>query len=531
MNRPSLICAGLAALALASAASAPADAQSGGDTRRRTIAITYFRDPVKVALAGTTLRPAARGDATVERWRKRNTSEIDITVSNLVPAFNYGADYTTYVLWAITPAGQVDNLGEFRLSGGSGRLKTATAHQTFAMMVTAEPHYLVRLPSRMVMLENLTPVSSKVHVQATEVFFTGDSGRYYTDNSVPSLAERDFSKTPMELLQARRAIQIAKLADAERFSPNDYTSARRSLDQAEEAFRRGANVHEVGRISRESITFAVRARDIAEEKALAAERRAEISRRDAEVRRATETATGLQEELDDTKSRLRASELARANSEDQMARTLRDLTDAKAESRSARDENARLNAEIARLRQELTAAREEINNLRAQNSTATARLSDAASRLDSLERTEKERQATEARKRDFEALRAELAGFLNVKSSGGGFTAVLPDSFFVANQTSLALKVKAQMDKLGQILASHPDVRFVIESHCDSRAAAESFSAARAQSVADYIAAYGVSQSNFRIEARGSTVPVASNKTVRGKSANRRVELVFSGPH
>src|ERR1044072_3875319 len=98
-------------------------AQAGGDIRRRTIAITYYRDPVSVQFAGTTLRPNAKGEATVERWRKRNESEIDISIENMNPAFNYGGDYTTYVLWAITPAGQGDNTGEFRLSGRSARFK------------------------------------------------------------------------------------------------------------------------------------------------------------------------------------------------------------------------------------------------------------------------------------------------------------------------------------------------------------------------------------------------------------------------
>ena len=52
----------LAAMALGSLAFG----QAGGDVRRRTIAITYLKDPVSVRLAGTTLRPTARGEATVE---------------------------------------------------------------------------------------------------------------------------------------------------------------------------------------------------------------------------------------------------------------------------------------------------------------------------------------------------------------------------------------------------------------------------------------------------------------------------------
>ncbi|HKP13821.1 MAG TPA: hypothetical protein VJZ91_16990, partial [Blastocatellia bacterium] len=245
-----------------------------GDRPRRTIAITYFKDPVTVRLAGTTLRPNARGEATVERWRKRNESEIDITIENMIPAFNFGGDYTTYVLWAITPAGQIDNLGEFRLSGGTARLKAATPYQTFALIVTAEPHYLVKLPSRQVVLENLAPATTKVQVQTSEVYFTGDAGAFYKDSTVPEVAERDYNKTPMELLQARRAVQIARLADAERHTPQDYNQAINLLNQAEDLYRKGANVHEIGRVSRDSISLAERAREVSEERAVAAERRA-----------------------------------------------------------------------------------------------------------------------------------------------------------------------------------------------------------------------------------------------------------------
>src|SRR5215211_1274589 len=197
MKKASLFLVSFAVLHSAFMPGSNACAQAGGDVRRRTVAITYYRDPVSVQFAGTTLRPNAKGEATVERWRKRNESEIDITIENMIPAFNFGGDYTTYVLWAITPAGQVDNLGEFRLSGGSARLKAATPHQTFAMIITAEPHYLVKLPSRMVVLENLAPMSRNVQVQTSEVFFTGDSEKYYTDTGVPQLAESPVKKTSL----------------------------------------------------------------------------------------------------------------------------------------------------------------------------------------------------------------------------------------------------------------------------------------------------------------------------------------------
>jgi outer membrane protein OmpA-like peptidoglycan-associated protein len=516
----------LAALALGSLAFG----QAGGDQKRRTIAVTYLKDPVTVTLAGTTLRPTARGEATVERWRKRNESEIDITIQNMNPAFNYGADFTTYVLWAITPAGQVDNLGEFRLSGSTARLKAATPQQTFAMIITAEPHYLVKLPSRMVVLENLAPTSKNVQVQASEIYFTGDSGRYYTDTSVPALAERDYNKIPMELLQARRAVQIARLADGERHDPADFNQAAALLNQAEDAFRHGAKVYDVGRIAREAITVAVRTRDISEERALAAERRAEISRRDAEVRRATDTASDLSSQLSDTQSRLRASEIARVNAQDQLDRVMREAADARADNRSLKSENDRLRNQADRLSQDLSEARGRISDLQAQYSSATAKLNDTSSRVASMERASREKEMAEARRRDFAALQAGVAAIVSVRPNGNGFSATLSDSFFVPNLTTLHVRVKAKMDALASIIAAHPDTAFAIEGHCDVRANADGFAMGRAQAVADYMAALGVSRSSFRVESRGATIPISTGTTLTARATNRRVEIVFAGP-
>jgi outer membrane protein OmpA-like peptidoglycan-associated protein len=529
MKKSLLFSIGIITLLVGFTEAAIASAQSG-DVRRRTIAITYFKDPVSIPFAGTTLRPTARGEATVERWRKRNESEIDISIENMVPAYNYGGDYTTYVLWAITPAGQVDNLGEFRLSGGSARLKAATPHQTFAMIITAEPHYLVKLPSRMVVLENLAPQTTKVAVQSSEVYFTGDSGEYYKDKTVPALAERDYNKTPMELLQARRAIQIARLADAERHDPTDFNQAMNLLDQAEASFRQGKNVHETGRIARDSISLAERAREISEERAIAAERRAEIARRDAEVRRATETASDLGEKLSDTESRLKAAELTRTSMMEQLDRALREGADARAENRSLRNENDRMRNDMDRLSRELAQARATITDLQSQTSSASARLNETNSRIEAMEREANEKREAAARRLRFTELQAAVGTILTIKPTANGFIAVLPDAMFVTNQATLHLRAKAKMDALGQALAANRDVIFTIEGHSDARPLADSFALGRAQAVADYIAAFGVSRTNFKVESRGAAVPLSAKRTVAAKAQNRRVEIIFVQP-
>jgi outer membrane protein OmpA-like peptidoglycan-associated protein len=467
-------------------------------------------------MRGTTLRPQARGEGTVERWRKRNESEIDLKIENMVPAYTYGADYTTFVLWAITPAGQADNLGEFRLKDGKAHLKAATPNQTFAMIITAEPHFMVKLPSQKVVLENLAPVSKHVQVQSSEISFTGDAGKYYTDNTMPQVVERDFVKTPMELLQARRAIQIARLADGERFDPDDYHQAVGLLKSAEEAFRTGAHVHDVGRISRDAIARAVRARDISEERAIAAERRAEISRRDADLRRAHDTASDLNARLTEVETQFRASEMARANAQDQLDRSMHEAADARAENRALRAENDRLRDDLNRVTREL--------------SDAKGQLSASASRVDEMESKERERMEIEARRRDFAALQASINAVIKVKPVANGFVATLPDSFFLPGKSTLHVRAKAKMDALAQILAAHREAVFSIEGNWDASPSADTLALGRAQAVADYMAPFGVSSTNVKVESRGSTALVSKARTAAGRALNRRVELVFAAP-
>jgi outer membrane protein OmpA-like peptidoglycan-associated protein len=524
MTRRSSFCWATGILALTLFLAGLVFAQAGGDVARRTVAMTYLKDPVKVDLTGTTLRPNAHGEATVERWRKRNESEIDIKVENLIPAFNYGGDYTTYVLWAITPEGQVSNLGEFRLSGGTAHLHAATPYQTFAMIVTAEPHYLVKLPSRKVVLENLAPDSKHVQIQSSEIYFNGDSGKFYTDNDIPATAERDYNKTPMELLEARRAVRIATLAEGERYDTADMKSAEGSLRDAEAAFRRGANVNEVGRIARDAISYAVRTRDISEDRAAAAARRAEIERRDEEVSRATSNASDLQQKLTDTEARLRASEAERTNTEEQLNRAMRDAAEAKAEVRSLQSEKEQLQAENEKLNKQLAEARGQVGDYE-------TKLASANSKAEAAERAEHERREADARRNEYASVQSELARVLTVKPNEIGFAATLPDSYFVANRTDLALRVKSKMDTLAQILSTHPNVTFMIEGFSDTRPGAEEFALGRAQAVGDYIAAVGVAKNNFKVESRGDADPISRAKTLKARAENRRVELVFASPH
>ena len=303
-----------------------------------------------------------------------------------------------------------------------------------------------------------------------------------------------------------------------------------SLRQAEEAFHRGANPHEVGRIARDAISIAVRTRDLAEEHAIAAERRAEIRRRDEEVARANENASNLENKLSDTDARLRAAEMARSDAQEQLNRALRDVADARAQNRSLQSENDRLRADNDRLSRDLSDARARMSDLQTQNVSTNASLNEVRNRQAEMERAERERREAEARRLAFADFQTSISRIATVRPEAGGFVAVLPDGWFAANRTPLALSAKSKMDALGRAIVDHPDVKFTIEGHSDARAGADSFALGRAQSVADYISALGVPARSFTVISQGASVPLSSSKTLKGRAMNRRVELVFTAP-
>src|SRR4030088_1925109 len=84
---------------------------------RTTKAINYHHrsGSTHIDFRGTALMPEARGEAKVES--KQGAIKVDASMEKMRPASTYGPEYLTYVLWAITPEGRANNLGEVLLSG------------------------------------------------------------------------------------------------------------------------------------------------------------------------------------------------------------------------------------------------------------------------------------------------------------------------------------------------------------------------------------------------------------------------------
>jgi len=222
--------------------------------------------------------------------------------------------------------------------------------------------------------------------------------------------------------------------------------------------------------------------------------------------------------------------MARVNAQDQLDRVMRESADSRAENRSLKSENDRLRNQLDRVNQDLAEARGRITDLQSQYSSTSLRLNETSSKVAEMERLDREKQQAEAGRRDFAALQAGSSGDYHGEAERQRFIATLPDSFFVPSLTTLHVRSKSKMDALGSVIAAHLDAGLSIEGHTDARPNADGFALARAQAVADYLAALGVSRASIKVESRGATVPISTRKTLAARAMNRRVDLVFVGP-
>ena len=168
----------------------------------------------KIDFLGTALAASARGEAKVAS--KQGRIEIDAKFEGLQPATTFGPEYLTYVLWAITADGRPTNLGEVLLKGGKSSLNVTTELQQFALIVTAEPYYAVRMPSDVVVMDNeVRPDTRGTVDEVIAKFELLQRGQYtrYTDTARLS-ALRGGPKTPLEILEARNAMMIAESLQA-----------------------------------------------------------------------------------------------------------------------------------------------------------------------------------------------------------------------------------------------------------------------------------------------------------------------------
>lgn len=485
------------------------------DARRTTTAITYPLDQtIEVPFHGTTRLPRLKGSAKVRRQARRGT-RVELNIDNLPRAYELGGVYTTFVLWAISPDGHVDNLGEIKRSGSGiidSKIDVTTPLQTFALIVTAEPHFLVHSPSRMVVMENMAPATIRdAQLQTSKIQYIGNTSDYFRDSNVPMIAETDFRDIPVALLGARQAVNLARYAGAERDAPNELRAAQADLQQAESALRMRQAEGEIDILARQAISSGAKAEDMALVRRASRERREEIERRDRAVRDAEKDAASANQEI------------SRLNAELNTERHARDL--AERDALSATEKLGEARSEVARLRQE-------IQNVRADAEEAKIRLA----RIEGEKQAEDARRSGEKsaadRRAAAETLKQALARFGTLRDGSRGMVLVLSESLWAnPRSTNLVAASAAKLDQLGALLANNPDFQISIEAFTDNRgdeSALQQLTQDRARVLSERFAAAGVDVTRIQTSGLGGANPVAPNTTVASRAKNRRTEITLS---
>ncbi len=485
------------------------------DVARRTTAVTYPLDePVNLEFRGTTRFPRMKGSAKLKRT-SRNGTEVEVSVSKMPRPFELGAGYATYVLWAISPDGQVDNLGEIKRRGFfefDSKISVTTPLQTFALIITAEPHFLVRRPSQAIMLENLNPFTTSGRTIKTTpaVQYFGNSSDYFRDGRTPEIAELDYSKTPSTILQAKQAIALARYAGADRDATSELTEAETFLQNAEASWKAGRQEDQVDITARQAISSAVKAENTAVVRKEARDKRNEKTRADAETRQSESKITDAQNQISDIKD-----ELARETRNRELAE--RDVLNYSNQVKDLRDENSRLREELVRTKMDVENAKTKLAALE----TEKQNLENARDKDAKLAKIK----AAEA------GLITALKRFGTVSRVDQSIVLVLPETLWQGTRSdTLATQSDGKLTLLGELLANNPDYLLTIEAHTDATGVADTLQTltdTRAQLIAEKLNSLGVVEGRIRAKGYGGTVPAVANTTNANKAKNRRINVIL----
>jgi outer membrane protein OmpA-like peptidoglycan-associated protein len=436
----------------------------------------------RVDMLGTPAASQASGEAKVDA--KTGGTGIALKVAGMPQPTMLGAEFLTYVLWTVTPDGTTTNLGEIPIDkNGQGKLDANAQSQTFALIVTAEPYYAVRIPSELIILTNETRKNTK--------------GKIYPDNSYklmrrseyaklgnPLALKPDLKKVPLDIYEARNAVDIAKSRGAEQYAPEIFSKAQSSLQMVENALGQDSGKNQLISTARQTIQFAEDARALA-------------------VRR--ETAERIQKEKEDAAAAAAAQ--AKAEADGQAA------------------------AE-ARRQAELTAAREAQMKAEAAAQAAQASFQQAALKAKEQAARDEAARAQAATA----ALRAQLLRQLNdvlqTTDTPRGLVVNMADVLFQTGKYELNNEAQLKLAKLAGIIQAHPGLNLTIEGYTDTTGTADfnmTLSQQRADAVRQFLVTQGLSADSITSKGLGEADPIADNSTAAGRKLNRRVEIIVSG--
>jgi len=492
---------------------------------RTTKAINYRHrsGSTRVDFRGTALMPQATGEAKVES--RQGDIRISVDAEKLMPASTFGGEYLTYVLWAISPEGRPENLGEILLNGGGKtKIEATTQLQAFGLIITAEPYYDVPQPSDVVVMENIVRNDTLGKIEEIDAKYELiQRGQYIfnVDRSRVTPIALD-PKTPLEVFEARNAVRIARWSQADKYAEDTYRKAETLLRQSEDyLIRKQTKPSQM--IAREAVQTAENARIISlkrqDEERLANEREANAARiakskADADEAARQQALAQQQAQAAQQQAELEAQRRAQA-----------DRDRSAAEQATLRAQNERMAADKAKADAEAARAAALAQQQLAEQETERARLA-----------TTQAQSAAAKAEADKEALRQQLLQQFNLiletRDTARGLVVNMSDVLFDTAKYDLRPGAREKLARLSGIVLSHPGLKLEVEGHTDSVGSDDynqTLSEHRAASVRTYLIAQGIPSDAVTSKGFGKTMPVATNDTASGRQQNRRVEIVVSG--
>jgi outer membrane protein OmpA-like peptidoglycan-associated protein len=480
--------------------------------KRQILAVKYNENKqTTVTMSGTAMAPRVMGKADVEF--KQGRTNVRLEMESFENPQSHGAFYTTYILWAVAPEGQTENLMELPIQKNF-KIESTTKFQTFGLMITVEPHSRVELPSSMIVAENILRKGMEGAITTSKIEYSGDPGTFYTIFSPNSPASNADYNTPLMILGARRAVEIAQRAGAKKFADAELRDAELKLATLEQAWPRSRKPSDLRNNAKKNSGLAHDVMRIAEQARKLSVERADEARLSAERQQAGDNIAQAQSEADRART-----EADRASTDAGRARI--EAARAKA---SERDQATRAAIEAAMARERFEKAQSETAKAKANEGQAR---DDADSARLQTEEAKRERDAAQQR------LYFSLSEILETRREARGLIVNLSDVLFDTGQTTLKSGAREKLSKLAGILSAYPGAyQIEIEGHTDSVGSDESnlnLSRGRAESVRDYLVQNGVKSERI-IAARGfgESKPVADNDTAAGRQVNRRVEIVIA---
>jgi hypothetical protein len=321
-------------------------------------------------------------------------------------------------------------LGEIQIDGDDAEIKVTTELQAFGLIVTAEPYFAVTQPSDVVVMENVVRAGTEGSVEVIQAKYELlRRGSYLMNQDAAKLKLKPLEPgAPLDLAQARNAVELARLAGADRFAEETFNKAAGLLATAETAREKKQRGNAVMMPARQAAQTAEDARLIGlqrQEDSYVAEERARALGRE-------------QQALESRKSRGRAKPAGRPDA--QAARTARDLAERQAQIDAAARAAAELNARTAtagqataeRAAADADAARSAAEAARAQAVTAQ-QAAEAQARQAQGAAAQSEQDKTVLR----DQLRTQLNVILETRETARGLIVNLSDVLFDTASSTL----------------------------------------------------------------------------------------------